>query len=169
MKKTFFYTIIISLIILFYNSCSVNVSVTGASIPPGAKTVSVEYFQNNADFVNPTLARKLTQELKDKFENETSLLVTSQTGDLHFEGAVTSYTINPQIVGEGQATQNRLTVSMKVKFTNKQDSKLDYDATFTQYKDYNSSMSNVQAESAYLPEIIENLIDDIYKKAVANW
>lgn len=168
MKKTF-YTIIISSIILFCSTCSVNVSLSGASIPPGSKTISVEYFQNNADLVNPTLARKITQELKDKFNDETRLLVVSKKGDLHFQGVIKKYTMEPQMVGEGQATQNRLQVTVEVNFTNKQDEKLNYIENFTQYEDYNSSMSNPQAETTYLPKIIEKLVDDIYKRAVANW
>ena len=55
--------------------CAGGYSFTGASIPPGAKTLSVATFPNNASTVNPQLSQKLTDELMQMFSSQTPLTV----------------------------------------------------------------------------------------------
>ena len=53
--------------------CKVTYSLSGASIPANAKTVSIPYFPNNATLVSPTLSATLTDELQTRFTNQTKL------------------------------------------------------------------------------------------------
>lgn len=78
--------------------CKVTYSLSGASIPANAKTVSIPYFPNNATLVSPTLSSTLTDELQTRFTNQTKLELVPENGDLAFEGEITSYTVQPVAV-----------------------------------------------------------------------
>lgn len=151
-------------------SCKVKYSFTGASIPPEVKTVSIQYFPNNATMVAPILSSTLVQSLQDKFSRNTKLMLTREDGDFNFEGEITNYTsTSAAISGNEHAVLNRLTITVKVKFTNKFNEKMSYNKTFSQYAEYNSEKLLQEVEPTLIPEIVELLVEDIFNAAVSNW
>lgn len=143
---------------------------TGASIPPDAKTVSISYFPNRATLIQPTLSQELTETIKDKFISQTSLGLIESNGDLQFHGEITGYRTSPAAIsGDEKATQNRLTISIKVKFVNLIDDTKNFESSFSRYVDFNSSLSFESVELDLNKDVIEQLVDDIFNKAVVNW
>jgi hypothetical protein len=167
MKKA----LIILSVIISLSGCTLKYSFTGASIPPEAKTVSVADFPNMAPLVNPLLSQQLTEALKDRFVAETSLQLVRFNGDLNFEGTIVKYETRPIAIQaeSDEAQQNRLTIAIKVKYTNIMEPKSNYEATFSRFQNYDSSFSLEEVESALITLIIEELVDDMYNKAVVNW
>lgn len=165
-----FRLIIISLFcILLNNSCGVY-SLTGASIPVDVKTVAVPYFQNRATVVQPMLSRELTEKLKDKIQSQTDLKLVNESGDVIFEGEISSYNVSPTaITGENIAAKNRLTITVKVKFTNTKDGKLDFNTSFSRFADYDSNSSLDAVENDLITEIGDLLVEDIFNRAFVNW
>jgi hypothetical protein len=156
-------------LVLFASGCGVY-SFTGASIPPGAKTISIAYFVNNAQYVEPSLSQSLTDALRDRFLAQTDLNFVSEDGDLQIEGMITEYSTRPvAIQGNETAALNRLSVTVKVKFTNTLDPDKDFEVPFTRYEDYSSSEDLSAVKDQLLVTINENLVDDIFNKAVVNW
>ena len=152
------------------SSCTIKYSFTGASIPPDAKTVAIADFKNMAPLINPTLSNAITEALKDKFVAQTSLMLTRDDADLKFEGTIVDYKTQPMAIQSGDvAAKNRLTISVKVKFTNSKDPKANFDTSFTRYEDYDSSLSLDAVEAGLVEEIVKQLIDDIFNKSVVNW
>ena len=80
--------------LLACSGCGVAIkySLSGASIPPDAKTFSVAYFPNNATMVSPILSSTLTDALVDIFSRRTRLQQVEEGGDFAFEGEITNYT-----------------------------------------------------------------------------
>ncbi|MCD6347188.1 MAG: LptE family protein [Bacteroidales bacterium] len=151
-------------------SCTVRYSFTGASLTDNMKSISVQYFQNRADIVNPTLSQEFTEALKDKFISQTSLDMMADGGDLNFEGEIVGYSTEPAaITGNETAALNRFTIRIKVKFTNLIDPAKDFESTFSHYADYDSQNSLDAVEGELVPEILEKIIEDIFNKAVVNW
>lgn len=151
-------------------ACKMSYSFTGASIPAEAKTISVEYFANQAPLVVATLSQTFTDGLRDKFASQTTLDVINRNGDLAIEGIITGYSTQAvAIQGNEQAALNRLTITVKVKFTNKFKEKDNFEQAFTRYADYSSSQNLVSVQEGLIQEISEGLIDDIFNKAVVNW
>ena len=145
-------------------------SFSGASITPEMKTVSVQYFPNNAALVQPTLSQALTEALKERLLTETSLSLVEQNGDLNFEGAIVNYSVSPVAIQQNEtAAMNRLTVSITVKFTNYVDTKLSYETRFSRYEDYVSTSDLSSVEDQLIKDINAQLIDDIFNKALVNW
>ncbi|MDK2977423.1 MAG: hypothetical protein PWP52_137 [Bacteroidales bacterium] len=167
MKKIIFSIIILSATI---QSCTVSYTLSGASIAPEVKTVSVQYFTNRAPLAMSNIGQYITDELKDKFKSQTSLTLVNDVGHLNFEGEITQYDTKPMaIVGDETAAQNRLSVTVHVKFTNEIEPKYNFDSDFTRYADYDSNLDLAQVEQELMEEIVEQLIDDIFNKSVVNW
>lgn len=157
------------LLVMFLAGCGVY-SFTGASIPPEAKTISITYFVNNAQYVEPSLSQSLTDALRDRFQSQTDLDFVSQEGDLQIEGTITDYSTRPvAIQGNETAAMNRLSVTVKVKFTNTIDPAKDFDVPFTRFVDYSSSQDLSVVKDQLIALIDEALVDDIFNKAVVNW
>jgi len=156
-----------------FTACKVSYSFTGASISPNVKTFSVYYFPNRARLVNPNLSQQFTEGqfgLQEKLIKQTSLNQISDGGDLEFSGQITDYDVKPMNISEGDlAAQNRLTITVKVKFTNNKDHEQDWEKTFSAYEDFDSNNSLSTVEDSLVPEIIKKLTDDIFNASIANW
>jgi hypothetical protein len=168
MKRILFSLVIALTAVLV--SCTVKYSLSGASIPPDAKTFSVAYFPNNAPMVAPVLSATKTDELTQRFASRTSLMQVEEGGDFAFEGEIVGYSSTTSSVSSGDyALQNRLTISVKVKFTNAIDDKMSFNRNFSAYADYDSTKLLTEVESELIPQIVEQLVTDIFQAAASNW
>lgn len=169
-RNTIFVLLSVAMLSIVFAACKISYSFTGASIAPTVKTFSVYYFPNRAKLVNPNLSQQFTDGLQEKLIKQTSLNQISENGDLEFNGQITEYDVRPMNIVQGDlAAQNRLTISVKVKFTNNKDHEQDWDKTFTAYEDFDSNNSLSTVEDSLVPEIIKKLTDDIFNASVANW
>jgi len=168
--KNRYYTVTLLISLLFIlQGCGIY-SFSGTSIQADVKSIAVEYFQNKALRVNPSLATNLSEALIDKYRKLTKLNIVSDTGDMNVSGEIVSYVTNPTAVtAEEVAAQNRLTITIKVTFTNARHPEDDFDKNFSAYADYDSNMSLDSVEAGLCDEIIEMLVDDIFNATVANW
>ena len=145
-------------------------SFSGASIPAEAKTVSVDYFPNHAQLVNPLLSNNFTNALRDAMTNQTTLDMVDTGGDLAFEGEITDYRTAPTAITSGQtAAMNRLTITVKVRFSNRIDDTKDFEQTFSRYEDYPSDQDLNSVQESLTTTIVEQLVEDIFNKALVNW
>ena len=144
-------------------------SFTGASYGL-AKTVSIDYFQNMASIVVPTLSNTFTEALNDKFVKQTPLNLVTKDADLSFEGEIRGYTVNSiAVTAEEVASKNRLTITVHVKFVNKHEDKWSFDRDFSAYEDFNSTQSLESVQGELIKTIVDKLIEDIFNASVANW
>ncbi|MFR9602366.1 MAG: LptE family protein [Rikenellaceae bacterium] len=167
--------ILIPCLSLFLIGCgfTVKYSLSGASIPPDAKTFSVAYFPNNATMVAPILSSTMTDELKDMFLKRTRLTQVEENGDFAFEGEIVSYTSTTASVTAGTTNDygslNRLTIVVKVTFTNAVDETASFSKSFSAFADYDSTSLLTEVEGELIPEIVEQLVDDIFQASASNW
>ena len=144
-------------------------SFSGASIPAEAKTVSVAYFPNHAQLVNPLLSDNLTTALRDAMTNQTTLDVVESGGDLAFEGEITDYRTTPVAITGQTAAMNRLTITVKVRFSNSIDETKDFESSFSRYEDYPSDQDLISVQESLTATIVDQLVEDIFNKALVNW
>ena len=136
-----------------------------------AKTIQIDFFPNQAPLVEPALTQRFTNELQDLFTRQTNLTLTNSNGDLHFSGEITGYRVTPLSGTSDQtAAQNRLTVTVNVRFENKLEEKDDFEKNFSYYSDFDadSQLTGSILENA-LDEILERLTQDIFNASVAKW
>ncbi|MDB2494902.1 MAG: LptE family protein [Flavobacteriaceae bacterium] len=158
-------------IICSFQSCG-TYSFTGADIDYSTiKTFQVNYFKNNAPIVEPGIDRDFTLKLQDILLNQTSLDLVNSSGDLIFEGEIVEYYIAPiTATSQSTAAQNRLTISVNVRFYNTKEELKDFDQRFSFYFDYGGSSQLVgsQKEEA-IGVIFERITQDIFNVSLANW
>ena len=147
-------------------------SFTGADIDYSiTKTFQVSYFQNNAPIVEPGIDRDFTLKLQDILINQTNLDLVNNGGDLIFEGEIIEYYIAPiTATSEISAAQNRLTISVNVRFYNTKEELKDFEQRFSFYFDYGGStqLAGSQLDEA-IDIIFERITQDIFNASLANW
>lgn len=169
MKRIAFFLIAVSAFTL--QGCKFY-SFTGADIDyTQIKTFQVNNFINNAPIVEPGIARDFTIQLQDLMLNQTSLDLVNNNGDLIYEGEITEYYIAPiTATSQNTAAQNRLTVTVNVRFFNTKDAEKDFERRFSFYFDYEgAAVLTGSALDDVLNEIFERLTQDIFNASLANW
>ena len=160
---------IVLLVALSINSCGhYNFTGTGKI---DAKTFQVNYFQNNAAIVEPGIERTFTIKLQEIIQNQTNLNLTNSNGDLMYEGEIVEYRITPmQATADQTAAQSRLSISVKVRFTNKNKETDDFEKNFSFYRDYpGSELPTGSTLNGYIDEIFERITQDIFNESLAKW
>ena len=155
---------------LLVHSCGIY-SFTGTSIQPEVKTVTINYFEYQALKVNPSLSNQITEALQEKFLKLTRLELVDMDGDLEIVGAVSGYDVKASAVtANEQAATSRLTVTVKVSFTNRKYPEDDFpDKSFSAYADFDAMQPLDAVEASLCEEIVEQLCDDIFNATVARW
>ncbi|GAA3950616.1 LptE family protein [Hymenobacter algoricola] len=168
------YGVLALLMLLSLSGCSVY-SFTGTNIDPQVKTISISTFQNNANNGPSTLSQRFTEEFKNYFQRNTTLKLVPRDGDLQFEGQIIAYDFAPAAIqrenGVDQAGINRLTIQVRVRFTNTNDPKQDFEQTFQSTGDFAATrdVSSINNDPSALRLPINNIITDTFNKSVANW
>ena len=154
---------------LLVNSCGVY-NFTGAK-PVDAKTFQVNYFQNNAQLIEPGIERTFTLELQDIIQNQTNLNLVSQGGELLYEGEIVDYRITPMTATADQrAAQNRLTISVNVRFSNRNKEDDNFEKRFSFFYDFDANQQLVGSQlTTALDVIFERITQDIFNESLAKW
>jgi len=154
---------------LLFISCGIY-SFTGGNTGD-AKTIQIDFFRNEATFVEPTLSQEFTQDLQDLFTRQTNLTLVNSGGDLHFEGEIVDYRQTPMSATADQtASQTRLTVTINVRYINKLNENDDFEKKFTHFFDFDASEQLIGSvlETA-LEEVNDRITSDIFNASVAKW
>jgi hypothetical protein len=165
----------ISLILLVFTfGCGIY-SFTGASIPAGAKSFQVNYFENQAGSrpgytVEPGVDRDFTLELQDLILNQTNLNLVSSNGDLVYEGEIVEYSVTPMTsTANLTAAQNRLTVTVNLRYTNINNEEDDFESRFSFFYDFPAEQQLYDIKGAAHDEIFERLTQNIFNATLAKW
>jgi len=151
-------------------SCGIY-SFTGTSIQADVKTITIPYVEYKALRVNPSLSGDLTEALQEKFRKLTRLEQVDVDGDMELVCEVTGYDVSATAVtADEQAAQSRLTVTVKIDFSNKKYPEDDVtNKTFSAYEDFDATLALDAVEGELCVTIIEKLVEDIFNATVAQW
>ncbi|EGD34261.1 LptE family protein [Capnocytophaga sp. oral taxon 338] len=160
--------IVILCLFFYFSSCGIY-NFTGGSTG-SAKTFQVNFFQNRAPLIEPGMDRDFTFYLQDLINNQTNLSLTNSNGDLVYEGEIINFTIAPMAANaEQRAAQNRLTVTINVRFTNNKESDKDFEKSFSHYYDFPANTQLSAVKSSAFEAIFERIGQDIFNASLANW
>jgi len=164
------YSLFTILLLFSLQQCKVGYSFSGVNISEEVETYSVEYFPNRAALVQAQLSQVFTDALMDKIQGNTSLIMNTDGGDVQFSGEITGYETRPTAITSDEiSARNRLTISVRVKYTNLMEPELDYDTSFSRYEEYDSSANLTDVENELIELIVEYLIEDIFNRAFVSW
>ena len=145
-------------------------SFSGTSIQPDVRTITINYFEYQAEKVNPSLSNQLTEELRTQFRKMTRLEQVDLDGDLEIEGAITGYDVQATAVTADEvAARNKLNVTVKITFTNRLYPEDNLEQNFSASEEYDSMQSLDAVQETLCAEIVKKLVEDIFNATVAQW
>ena len=168
-KMKYIKLILIAIVLLSINSCNVyNFTGTGKI---DAKTFQVNFFQNNAQLIEPGIDRTFTLTLQELIQNQTDLNLAKSGADLTYEGEIVDYRVSPMTAtADQQASQNRLTIRVNVRFTNKNKEADNFEKTFDFFYDYPAAQQlNGSTLNSAIKVIYERITQDVFNASLAKW
>jgi hypothetical protein len=160
---------------IFISGC-IHYSFTGVSTT--ATTVMVDQFFNNSDLAPANLGATFTNSLKDYYQQNSSLKVVAENGDLSLEGVVSDYRLNPIAPTANQdasartnpAALTRLTIAVKVNYVDNKEPKNSFkDRSFSFYQDFDNNLNFQTIQEDLEKKIFDQILLDIFNATIANW
>lgn len=159
------------LIIALTTACTISYKFNAASIDYSkTSTLTIRDFPNQAAMVYPPLSQLFTETMKDLYNRKTRLQLVNDNGDLEIEGEITGYELTPTAVKEDAwASETRLTVTIRVRFTNRPEPDKDFEQSFSAYREFDANRMLTDVQDELIQQISEEIADQIFNATVANW
>ncbi|MBO4250490.1 MAG: LptE family protein [Paludibacteraceae bacterium] len=153
------------------NGCSISYKFNGANINyQTTQSISIADIPNNAAMVNPTLSNNLSEGIRDLFQRQTRLQVLRKNGDLEIEGEITGYDISQGAIStDSYASESKLTITVKIQFTNNIYPEESFDKTYSAYQTFDASQLLTDVQDELCSIIIKEIAENIYNDTVAKW
>ena len=151
--------------------CKVSYSFNGASINyDETKTIQIAEFPIRSSYVWGPMGPMFNNQLKDQFANHTKLEQVKRNGDLKLEGEIVRYEQrNKAVSAEGYSAMTELTMTVNVRFTNNKRHEQDFEQQFSASQSYETTQSLNSVQEELVTQMVKDLCDQIFNKAVANW
>lgn len=152
-------------------SCRISYKLNGSALDYTVyHTIHVGEFPIRAALVYAPLQQTFENELLDYITRNTRLQTTDGASDLQMEGEITGYNLSPQAVTEdAYASQTRLTITVRVKYTDTKKENADIDQTFSAYRDFPATEMLTDVQEQLCQEITKELVDLIFNATLGNW
>jgi hypothetical protein len=176
-SRSFFQVPIFFAFTLVPLSCGVSVNYSLSGAATSAETISIVEFYNNADLGPANMAQVFTNDLKNYFVQNSNLSVVADEGELQLEGEISDLRItpiSPTATGDpteiNRASSTRLTITVRATYINTLQEEMSFkDKSFSFYKDFDNELNVSDVEEAFIKEIFQRIINDIFNASVANW
>lgn len=151
--------------------CRISYKLNGAAIDYTVyRTIHVGEFPIRAALVYSPLQQIFENDLLDYITRNTRLTVTDGASDLEIEGEITGYNLTPQAVTEdAYASKTRLTITVRVKYTDTKQDSNDVNQTFSAYRDFDASQMLNDVQEQLCQEISKELVELIFNATLGNW
>lgn len=169
MRKTL--PLILLLMSLMLTACKITYRFNGASIDyTKTRSISIAEFPNHAALVYPPLSNDLSEAIRDIFSRQTRLEITRQNGDMELEGEITGYTLTPMgVAADSYAAETKLTITVKVHFTNNAVPSESFDKTYTAYQTFDASKLLTDVQDELCSTMVTEIAESIFNDTVAKW
>lgn len=172
MKKSIVFKLLMVIVMMgTWQSCRISYKFNGAALDYNVyKTIYVSEFPIRAALVYPPLQQTFENELLDYITRNTRLRTVDSSSDLELTGEITGYNLSPQAVNEdAYASKTRLTITVRVKYTDNKAEGKDVDQTFSAYRDFDSSEMLTDVQDELCQQISKELVDLIFNATLGNW
>ena len=89
---------------------------------------------------------------------------------MHLEGEITGYQLTPMAISaDTYASETKLTITIKVRFTNNKNPNEDFEKTYSAYQTFDSNLMLNDVQDELLKTMIDEITDNIYNDTVARW
>lgn len=152
-------------------SCRISYKLNGAALDYTVyRTIHLGEFPIRAALVYAPLQQTFENELSDYIARNTRLTITDGASDLELEGEIVNYSLSPQAVTEdAYASRTRLTITVRVKYTDSKNDANSIDQTFSAYRDFDASQMLIDVQEQLCQEIAKELVELIFNATLGNW
>lgn len=163
--------VIVAMVIAIMPSCLISYKFNGASIDYSkTQSISIADFPNNAALVNPNLSNALSEGIRDQYSRQTRLQILPRGGDLELEGEITDYNLTPMAISaDNLSAETKLTMVIKVRFTNNKAPEESFEKTYSAYQTFDSSRLLTEVQDELCSTMIIEIAENIYNDTVAKW
>ena len=164
--------VLVVVVMVTLSGCKVSYSFNGASINyDETKTIQIAEFPIRSSYVWGPMGPLFNNQLKDQFANHTKLEQVKRNGDLKLEGEIVRYEQrNKAVSAEGYSAMTELTMTVNVRFTNNKRHEQDFEQQqFSASQSYETTQSLNSVQEELVTQMVKDLCDQIFNKAVANW
>ena len=158
-------------IAVMLQGCAISYKFNGASIDyQTTKSIAIADFPNQAALVYPPLSSNLTEALRDIYSRQTRLEVTRKGGDLELEGEITGYQLTAMAISaDSYAAETKLTITVRVRFTNNNAPEDDFEKTYSAYQTFDSNKLLTDVQDELCAVMVQEIAESIYNDTVARW
>lgn len=166
-----FRTIVIMGLCALFLGCTISYKFNGSSIDYSKiKTISLHDIPNNAALVYPSLSNTLSESLRDVFSSQTRLTQVRANGDMDISGEITNYALTSLAIGNNAlATETRLTMTVKITYTNKITPEENFERTFSVNRTFENTSTLNDVQETLCQEMVDEIVDQIFNATAANW
>ena len=170
-SKKIFFSLLGCLAVCLLTSCIPSYKFNGSALNYDIyKTINITEFPIRAALVYPPLQQTFENTLMDAVTRQTRLQEIDGNADLEMTGEITGYSLSPQAVGENAyATETRLTITVKVKYTDNKNPANNIDQSFSAYRQFDASLMLTDVQDELCQQISEELVDLIFNATLGNW
>jgi hypothetical protein len=163
--------LIVTVISILMTSCSISYKFNGSSIDyTKTKSISISDFPNIAELVYPPLSQEFSESLRDSYSKQTRLQLLKKGGDLHLEGEIVGYQLTPMAISaDSYASKTKITVTIKVRFSNSKNPEDDFEKTYSAFQSFDSTRMLTDVQDELIKIMIADIVDNIYNDTVAKW
>lgn len=159
------------MLLLPAGGCTISYKFNGSAIDYNIyKTIHVSNFPIRAALVYPPLQQTFENTLLDYITRNTRLQTVDGQSDITLEGEITGYSLSPQAVTENaMASKTRLTITVKIKYTDSKNDSNDVSQSFSAYEDFDSNLMLTDVQDELCQSITDQLVDLIFNATLGNW
>ncbi|MCQ2348078.1 MAG: LPS assembly lipoprotein LptE [Paludibacteraceae bacterium] len=163
--------VIIGILGMVLSSCAISYKFNGASIDYATThNISIADFPNMAALVYAPLSQDLSEGIRDLFARQTRLEILRKGGQLELEGEITGYDLaNMSIAADSYAAETKLTITVRVRFTNNINPDESFEKTYTAYQTFDSNQLLTDVQDELCATMITEIAESIYNDTVAKW
>ena len=171
LRTALYHSMLLTAVALLLPSCVISYKFNGASIDYSTtKTISIADFPNVASLVYAPLSNNLSDGIRDLFQRQTRLEQVRRGGNLEIEGEIIGYALTPMAVSaDSYASETKLTITVKVRFTNNVAPEESFEKTYTAYQTFDASQMLTDVQDELCNTMVAEIADQIYNDTVAKW
>jgi hypothetical protein len=145
-------------------------SFRGISIPPEAKTFYISELRSRVPGAPADLGQQFSENLKQKFLNQSRLNFVDIDPDIEFSGEITRFAVTSVAPQPGETTAfNRLEIAVRMKYDYHLDEEENWENSFSFFSDYSRDDNLLDVQDQLITIIFQQLSEDIFNKAFTNW
>jgi len=145
-------------------------SFRGVSIAPDVETYYVRSVRLSDFSAPPDTPERFMEQLREKVRTQSRLKWNEVDPDIEFDCEISGFRVSNEANQQGnEVSLNRLTISVKVAYINHTNEEENWNKTVSFGIPFDASVDLQEVQDGYITDIFEQISENIFNDAFANW